>query len=397
MDLLQLLLQLIIILMAAKLAGAVSKKFGQPAVFGELLIGVILGPSLFSVLHQGETIKQLSEIGVIMLMFIAGMETDLREMKRTGKPALLGAIGGVVLPLVGGYYFARYFGYDAMTSLFIGTILTATSVSISAQTLMELGQLRSKEGAAILGGAVIDDVLGIIVLSVVIGLTSGDSHIGMMLLKMAVFFAVSLTLGMRAIRPLTRLMSRIKASEMVMAFAIATMFLLAYFAEEFGGVAAITGSYIAGILFATTEAHKVIEEKMSVIAYSFFAPIFFVGIGIEAELGGIGAQWVFALGITVIAVLAKVLGCGFGGILGGFNRKEALRFGIGMISRGEVALIVASIGLSIGLVDKSDFSIMILMTLVTTLITPILLRLVFPKVSEAAGKKKVVPQPQVNE
>jgi Kef-type K+ transport system membrane component KefB len=418
--LLQLLLLLVIIVFAAKAAGALSVRYGQPAVFGEILVGLLLGPTAIDLLRLwpfasahdslGNVVKDFSEIGVILLMFVAGLETDLDEMKRVGRVAFWTAAGGVVLPMAGGAATARAFGYGWREAIFIGAVLTATSVSISAQTLMELKQLRSKEGTTILGAAVIDDVMGIIVLSLVVafsavggaahassettlpsllaGALAGGAKVAEILLVvalMAVFFAVSTWFGLKFFDRLLARAKTVPASQSLLAFAVGVAFIYAFFAQYVGQVAAITGSYIAGVLFTRTRFKREIDEGIHPLTYSILVPVFFISIGLEADgraLAGDPAKlWLMAV-ILAVAVVGKVVGCGAAARLCGFNRQESLRVGVGMISRGEVGLIVAGVGLASSVIDQEIFSIMVIMVLVTTMVTPLLLRLVFPRVVE---------------
>lgn len=421
--LLQLLLLLVVIVFAAKAAGALSVRYGQPAVFGEILIGLLLGPTVLDLLHLWpfassavaleHTIKDFSEIGVILLMFVAGLETDLNEMKRVGRVAFWAATGGVILPMVGGAIASRVFGYGWRESIFIGTVLTATSVSISAQTLMELKQLKSKEGSTILGAAVIDDVMGIIVLSFVVAFASigggaavetektlpmllsqsffnrnKAAEITLVILLMTGFFAVSIWFGWRYFNRLMEKVKKIPASQALLAATVGIALLYAFFAQYVGQVAAITGSYIAGVLFAQTNFKQEIDEGIHPLTYSILVPVFFISIGLEADgraLLGDSSKLMLLMTILVVAILGKVIGCFFPSLFCGFNRQEALRVGVGMISRGEVGLIVAGVGLASGVINQEVFSIMVIMVLVTTMVTPLLLRLVFPKIEEERG------------
>ncbi|HYF76731.1 MAG TPA: cation:proton antiporter [Symbiobacteriaceae bacterium] len=403
--LLQILLLLAIIIVTSKGAGALSKKLGQPAVLGELLVGLILGPTLLNLLHLppftdhemlGETVKHMADLGVIFLMFLAGLETDLKEMKRVGVAAFLGATGGVALPFIAGTVLGRYVGgYGWFESVFIGTILTATSVSISAQTLLEMGQLRSKEGTTILGAAVIDDVMGIIVLSVVVALHAaggGAEHaepIWWVVTKMVGYFAVAILVGDKLVPKLLRWASRWPGTETGFAMAIVVGLLFAFSAEAVGKVAAITGSYLVGVMIARHGdlGHQV-GEKLGILAYGFFVPIFFVSIGLQANaLEALRGNGLLVAAIVVASIITKIIGSGLGVKLVRFSWAESLRVGIGMISRGEVALIVAGIGLTQGVITQDVFSIMVIMTLATTLVTPILLRLTFPSQAGAASQE----------
>jgi Kef-type K+ transport system membrane component KefB len=336
-------------------------------------------------------VQVLAEIGVILLMFVAGMETDLKEMRRVGKVAFWAALGGVVLPLAGGAAAARLFGYGWGEGFFMGAVLTATSVSISAQTLIELKSLRSKEGSTILGAAVIDDVMGIIVLSLVVafagkGTAAGPGWtIAWICLRMILFFVLGWGLGRRFLQPVTAAVARLGVSEPVMALVVVVAFLYAWAAEVLGGVAAITGSYMAGLLFAQTPFKERIDRGIHPLTYSFFVPVFFINIGLRADIRQIAHLAGMTAFILAVAILGKVIGCGALAWIAGFSRRESLRVGVGMISRGEVGLIVAGYGLAHGLIGRDVFSVMILMVLITTMITPVWLRLVFPRVAERGG------------
>jgi Kef-type K+ transport system membrane component KefB len=424
----QLLLLLTIVTFASKGAGHLSTRFGQPAVFGEILAGLILGPTLLDLmgwgifaphgapgLHPdlGGVLHDLAEIGVILLMFVAGMETDLQEMRRVGKAAFWAATGGVVLPLFAGALTAHLFGYGWGQGFFIGAVLTATSVSISAQTLMELGSLRSKEGSTILGAAVIDDVMGILVLSLVVAFVSGSAvpagvavapeagavaapavaapeaaaepgtgAVLWIIARMLLFFGIAWVVGRKALEPLAARVARLRISEPIMAFVVGVAFLYAFAAEHLGGVAAITGSYVAGVLFAQTSLRERIERGIHPLTYSFFVPIFFINIGLRANVRELGGSIALTLFLLFVAIVSKALGCGGLAWLSGFTPRESLRVGVGMISRGEVGLIVAGYGLTHAIISQELFSAMVLMVLVTTMVTPIGLRFVFPRVQE---------------
>ena len=399
---LQLLLLLAFVVLAAKLAGAAANRIGQPAVFGEILVGLLLGPTLLDVLswpifnatpaavgHAGEpasllaTIRDLAEIGVILLMFIAGAETDLAEMKRVGRVAFWAAFGGVAFPMIGGAVVAAAFGYPLLwQGIFIGTILTATSVSISAQTLIELGALKSKEGSTILGAAVIDDVMGLVVLSIVVAMARAGGQvdiagIAFMTLRIALFFAGAILVG-RALPAIARFADGLEVSQGLLAVVLAITFVYAWGAEYLGGVAAITGSYLAGLILAQTRYKERIDEAIHPLTYSLFVPVFFISIGLHANGRDLGARAAFAVALVLVAIVTKALGCGLFARLAGFDTTASMRVGAGMISRGEVGLIVAGYGLATGLIDRDVFSASVVMVLVTTMVTPPLLKATFP-------------------
>lgn len=371
------LLALILILVVARIGAIVSARIGQPAVLGQLLVGLILGPSLLGWVHPSASLADLAKIGVILLMFIAGLETDLPALRKAGLPATLVAIGGVAVPLAVGTYYTLKTGLDIHAALFVGTVLTATSVSISAQTLMELGKLRTREGTLILGAAVIDDVIGILVLTVVVGAHSGHgTSLWLVGLKLAAFFAAALLIGPRVLPALIRFADRHNGSEMLLTTALVFCFLLSLGAE-WAGVADITGAYVAGILFGQTDVRRRVSGRSQVLAYSLLTPIFFANIGLNAQLRGLGPSLPGIAAIIVIAVLGKIIGCGAAALAVRCSPLEALRVGIGMVSRGEVALITASIGLSAGLMTRGVYTAMVVMVLVTTILTPPLLKASF--------------------
>jgi len=390
---LQLILALIIIITGAKAGGWLANRLRLPAVMGELVTGLLLGPSVLDLLgwpilaNPGEphllteTIFQLAELGVICLMFLAGLEIDAREMRRAGRVATLAGVSGVVVPLAMGVLIALPFGYQGQAAIFIGLILTATSVSISAQTLLELGVLRSREGLALLGAAVIDDVLVILLLSIFTALAGGGASPGAVLtilLKMIAYLSVTVALGFFVLPRLAEWVNHQPISEGLAALVLVTALLFAWSAEVVGGLAAITGAFIAGVGFGRSRPREEIERAMHTITYAFLVPVFFVSIGLKTNVRLLaGPDILFTLVLVLVAVLSKVLGSGLGARLGGFTNRESLRIGAGMVSRGEVGLIVASVGVSAGLVKTELFSVVTFIVLVTTLVTPLLLRLTF--------------------
>lgn len=398
---LQLLLLLTLIIAAAKLAGALAGRVGQPSVFGEILVGLLLGPTLLNVLGWPvfasapagaaeatpgllAITRDLAEVGVLLLMFVAGLETDVAEMRDVGKVAFWAAFGGVVLPLVGGAALAVAFGFPLYwEGIFIGTILTATSVSISAQTLIELRALRTREGSTILGAAVIDDVMGIILLSFVVAFARESAAgvdlagIAAVLLRIAAYFFLAVAAG-RFVGPLLRWASQLQVSQSLLAAALVIAFLYAWTAEYVGSVAAITGAYIAGVLVAQTPFKKQVDSGIHPLTYSVFVPVFFISIGLSADGRQLGEHVGFTILLVVVAIVTKVIGSGLFARLLGFTNQQAVRVGIGMISRGEVGLIVAGYGLAYGIIGRDIFSASVIVVLATTMVTPPLLRLAFP-------------------
>jgi Kef-type K+ transport system membrane component KefB len=377
------LLPIALMLLAAKIAGLLSLRIGMPAVFGELLVGLALGPSLFNLVELDKTTKIIAEIGVVLLMFMAGMETDVKAMKTVGRPAFLTAFGGLVLPLAGGTATMLVFGGDIKTAVLVGAVLMATSVSISAQTLRELGLMRTREGTVILGAAIIDDVLGVLIFAVVMNLMLGTGDLAITLLSMVLFFPVAWFIADKAIPFLRRFEDRIAQKETVLAILVAIILFYAWSAEAFGSVAAIIGSYLLGVVVARhVDHHHVAHGGIAAVGYGIFIPIFFVSIGLQANINDVVGAPMLVIVLTVLAIITKLLGGALGARAGGINWRNSWLVGAGMISRGEVALVLAGVALSSGAIETPIFSALIVMAVVTTLVTPPLLRVLAPKQPE---------------
>ncbi len=404
-DFLHLILGLGIIITGAKLGGWVAIRLRQPAVLGELLVGLILGPSVLNLLgwpafgdaHDSEvlahTVYELAEVGVVLLMFMAGLEIDLGEMLKTGRVAVTAGVLGVVVPLILGAGTALLFRYPSEAAIFVGIILTATSVSISTQTLIELGRLRTPEGLALLGAAIVDDVLVILVLSIFLALNGGNeqSSVLIIVLQMVLFLAGSILLGFWLLPKAAEWVHDQPISEGLAALAIVAALLFSWAAEETGGLAAITGAFIAGLGFGRSHLRDELAGKMHTIAYSFFVPIFFVSIGLKTNIRLLtGDLLPLTVVLIVIAIVSKIIGSGLGARLAGFDNQRALRVGLGMVSRGEVGLIVASVGVSAAIIQTELFSVVTVIVLVTTLVTPLLLRWGFRDQDKPKGPAKEV-------
>lgn len=370
------LLVLALILVGGKLAGQLGQQVGLPSAVGKIAAGLLIGPAALGIVSLGQTLETLSDVGVILLMFLAGLETDSATMRRVTVPAFAVALGGVILPFVGGLGLGYAFHLSPAETLFVGAILTATSVSISAQTLRELGRLQSKEGTTILAAAVIDDILGIVILAFVFAMTGGEDPLPA-LAKMALFLPIAFVLGDMALGPLVRRMGPRLSAESELTLIIAIALAYAWAAQHLGGVAAVTGAYLAGLLVARTELGDRVTHGLNWVGYSFFVPLFFVGIGLKADLGSLGDAPYFVLALLAMAVAGKVAGCYLGARLSRFAHEEALRVGVGMMSRGEIALVIAAAGLAEGAVDSTLFSAAVVMALVTAILTPILLKLAY--------------------
>ncbi len=386
---LQLILLISILLLAAKTAGYLISLTKQPTVLGELLIGLILGPTVLNIVHLPvfedplleETIHHLAEIGVLLLMFVAGLELHLSELARNTKVSAYAGVLGVIFPVGMGYGVGLFFNFEPAAALFLGLTLGATSVSISAQTLMEMRVLRSRVGLGLLGAAVFDDILVILFLSAFLALSQGGGGLGdvaWIFVRMLFFFVLSAIFGLWLLPRLTRLVSRLPISQGVLTLALVILCFYAIAAEIVGGMAAITGSFLAGLMFARTPEKERIERGVGAISYGFFVPIFFVNIGLSVNARELDAEifWLL-LAILFVAVMGKWLGAGLGAWKAGFTRREASQLGAGMISRGEVGLILASVGMRQSLITQREFSAIIGMVLISTLITPPLLRYLF--------------------
>lgn len=394
---LQLAFLIAVILLAAKAAGYLSVRLGQPSVLGELLVGILLGPSLLDILHLpfvtghlGETIKELGEIGVLLLMFIAGLELHLDELTRNTKVSAFSGIMGVLTPVALGAGTGLLFGFEMETALFLGLTLGATSVSISAQTLMELRVLRTRVGLGLLGAAVFDDVMIILLLSIFLAVISGGtSLVGILLIlgKMILFLSVSVAFGLYVLPKLVRTTRRLPISQGVLSLAMVILLFYGVAAEVVGGMAAITGSFLAGLMFARCEEKERLDAGVSALAYGLFVPIFFVSIGLAVNIRDLQAEALLLTGaIIIVAILSKFLGSGLGARWAGFTWRESWQLGAGMVSRGEVGLIVANVGIGAGLVSGEEFSAIVGMVLATTIVTPPMLRALFAKPKKTSGE-----------
>lgn len=388
------LLDLAIILLATKLLGLLMKKLGLPQVVGALLAGILVGPAIWSPMtggrfipvHPSDFLTFLAEMGVILIMFGAGLETDLGELKRSGLKASLVALFGVLVPLGLGFCIAiPFFGVSStqqiLKCVFIGVIITATSVSITVETLRELGKLKGKTGTVILSAAIIDDVVGIIVLTFVIGMKDpSQAKPYMVLVKTVLFFIVGIGVGVGLNYLFRWLEKKYPHRRRVPIFSLVVCFLYAFCAQHFFGIADITGAYLAGILLSNTKETGYIERKVDVNAYMLFAPVFFANIGITTDFSGFKVEiLLFCLLFVLAGMGGKILGCGAAAKICRFSWRESLQVGVGMMVRGEVALIVAQKGIAAGLLDEVYVAPVIMLVVVSSLITPILLKVLFKK------------------
>lgn len=386
------LLSIAVILLSTKVLGLTTQKFKLPQVVGALLAGLIIGPAVLNIIPQESMnlLNHISEIGVIVLMFEAGLETDIKELKKTGLASFIIALIGVIVPLAGGFGLAYIYNKENtldtplyLQNLFIGIILTATSVSITVETLKELGKLSSKSGNAILGAAIIDDILGIIALTIVTSLASpnsGSGGVGIVLLKILGFliFAAIVCIAYHMFMKKWCVTETGKDLRRYVIISFVFCLLVSYCAEVFFGVADITGAFFAGVAIAHTPKSEYITSRFNTLSYLLLSPIFFASIGLKVDLSGFSSNiLLFTIIMMIIALLTKIIGCGFGAKLCGFNMSDSLKIGVGMVSRGEVALIIANKGDAIGLMHEEYFAPIIIMVVFTTIITPILLKIVY--------------------
>jgi len=381
------LLNLAIIIFLSKILGAISSRFKQPPVIGMLVLGVVLGPTVFHLIEPNEIINWIGKVGALFLLFEAGLETDIKRIKADSKQAMLPAIGGIILPFGLGFLISWLVSHDVAQSLILGVIFTATSVSVSVMTLIDLNKLKGIEGRCIVNAAIIDDIVGIILLTFIFGITTnvggGLSAMAMPLLKIAIFFVFSLAVGIYVFKPIFVNLKKIAMDNVVVSLAIAVVLLYSWFAEH-NGLAAITGAYFAGLIMGQTNYRHQIQEGMSTVGKSFFVDVFFVSIGLEFNLLEIEAEPVFLISFILLAVLGKIIGSGLGARLTGMDNIRATRIGVGMIPRGEVALIVSNMAVAKNLIHTDILSATILMVIVSAVLTPFLMKFVFTKLEQKA-------------
>ena len=379
---------LAIIMLTAKFFGLVARKCKAPQVVGEIIAGLLIGPCLLNLVHISDTISVFAEIGVVLLMFSTGLGTNLKELIKAGPIATLIACVGVAVPLAGGtLLYSIFYGFAAVGStefykaLFIGTIMTATSVSITVAALQEMGHLKSFLGTTIVSAAVIDDVIGIVVLTCVLGAGSGTgTGLGKVLFNTVLFFATAIGVGLIAHFAMKWLDKRNPHTQRITIVSMAFCFAMAYIAEEYFGIADITGAYIAGIVLCSMDDASYVERRVDISNYVLFAPVFFASIGLKTDISGLTPQiLLFSVCFVIMALITKVIGCGLAAKICRFNWADSLKVGVGMMTRGEVALIVAQKGLDIGVVDPVYFTAVILLIVVSSVATPLVLKVLFTK------------------
>ncbi len=380
-------LSLGLIIIFAKFFGITARKLKAPMVVGEIIAGLIIGPSILGLVNSTSFLNQMAEIGVILLMFSAGLGTDLKELIKTGPIALAIACAGVFVPLAGGtVLYSCFYGFSApgtlefYKALFIGVIMTATSVSITVETLKELGYLKSKVGTTVLAAAIIDDIIGIVVLTFVVSMSSGTGSISKVCINTILFFIFAIIIGFVTYKIFKRVDRRYPHTRRIPIAGLALCFMFAYIAEKFFGIADITGAYVAGIILCSIKDSDYIAEKMDINSYMLFGPVFFASIGLKTDISGFSMDILaFCIGFVIVALLTKVIACGIVSRICKFNLNDSLKIGVGMMTRGEVALIVAQKGLSINLLSPVYFTAVILLIIVSSISTPIMLKILFAR------------------
>ena len=402
---LKFLFSIAVILLATKSLGLLMRKIGLPQVLGYILAGILIGPAIWGLipgvdsswlfpLHQSVELKAFAEVGVILVLFMAGLETDLSELKRTGMVSFLVALGGVVLPLgLGILCGGMFLGFNNFIKcVFIGTIMTATSVGITVETLREMGKLKGKVGTTILSAAIIDDVLGIIVLSIVLsidGVGSSTSPVLSMInpngiviisiLWMLLFFALAIGVGVILSKLFTHLEKKHPKTRRQLLYSLVVCFGFAFISEYVFGVADITGAYIAGVILSTNhKSAAYVDKRVNTNTYMIFGPLFFANIGIGMNFKEMDYKvFLFGLVFVVFAILGKIIGCGAMAKSTKFSFKDSVKIGVGMIARGEVALIVTQKGIDAGIIEGKYITIVVMLVLVSSILAPILLKLLF--------------------
>lgn len=383
---------LAIILISAKLCGLLAGKLKAPQVVGEIIAGLLIGPSLLGLVQQTELISGMAEIGVVLLMFFAGLQTSLHDLMKTGWKALLIACCGVFVPLAGGYFlYCGYYGFapsgssQFYSAIFTGVILTATSVSITVASLKELGYLKSETGTTIMSAAIIDDVIGIIVLTFVVGMKDPNTKPASVIISTGLFFVLALVMGVIIYRIFKWIDKLYPHTRRIPIFGFVLAFAMAYVAERYFGIADITGAYVAGIILCSIDDSDYIARKVDISSYMLFAPVFFASIGLKTSIDQITPSLlVFCILFVIVGLLTKIIGCGAISKVIGYSTGDALKIGVGMMTRGEVALIVAQKGLEVGMIESRYFTAVILLILVSSIVTPITLKLLY---SRSHGKK----------
>ena len=385
MDTIQILRDLMIIIVSAKLFGLIARRLHAPQVAGEIIAGLIIGPTLFDLVEAGDFLSGMAEIGVILLVFSAGLETDIDKLKKSGVKATILACTGVAVPLaLGAILYMSFYGFAApgsmefIKALFIGTILTATSVSITVQVLKELGKISTDVGTTIMSAAIIDDVIGIVVLTAVLGLKDPSANLITVVIKTVAFFVLSFVVGIAIFKIMKKVEIKWPHTRRIPILGLALAFAMSYVADKYFGVADITGAYVAGIILSSLDNSEYIDRKMDINSYMIFGPVFFASVGLQTNLKTVDMTILaFSAAFVIVGLLGKVVGCGLVAKLLKYNTSDALKIGVGMMTRGEVALIVAQRGLKAEIIDSRYFTAVILLIILSSILTPIILKAIY--------------------
>jgi len=374
------LLQILIILIVAKIFGELAEKLGYPSIIGELIAGLIIGHTFFNIVSISPELERVSYLGILFLMFFAGADTDINDLLKTGKTSIFVALAGIAVPFLLALVLGIVFDYGIYTSLFLGTILAATSVGITVRVLIDMGKLRSKVGMTIISAAVIDDILAVFILTIITSMATSGHVSPLSILKilafMAIFFIVSIYVIFPIIKRALKYTYMLKTESSLESIVIILVLFFAIFAEEMY-IAGITGCFLIGVLISKTEEKSFLTRNTKIIGYGFFIPVFFTSIGLAADLQEIRYVGLIGVLLVLIAIFGKVIGAYIICRVFKFKNKDALAVGVGMVPRMEVAIIIANIGLMEKIIDQSLYSTIILMAFITTLITPPLLKLLF--------------------
>lgn len=381
------LLDIGLIILVVKIFTIISQKIKMPKVLGGLIAGIVLGPAMLNIIQNSTILEALSKFGIILIMFLAGMETSIKKFISNSNKYVIIAVIGVIVPLILGTIFSLIYVQDLKTNLFFGAVITATSVSITVETLIEMKKIKSSVGLAILGAGVVDDIIGIVFLTII--MNSGNLHIStfaLMILKIILFFGMAIGLGVLLFKVFEKIEKKDTKTEQMPTYSIAFALILAYIAERLG-VSGIIGAYIAGLVIGNTEKGRKVKGKIDLVVHMIFSPIFFASVGLNlTTLSFSKPVWIFIIIFTVVTIISKVIGNGLGAKICGYSNEKAVQIGIGMATRGEVALIIADEAQKIGLINEEVFSIVIIMVLLVTLITPILLHYSFERKNSIEGE-----------
>ena len=374
------LLDIGLIILVVKIFTMITQKIKMPKVLGGLIAGIVLGPAMLNIVQNSTILEALSKFGIILIMFLAGMETSIKKfISNSNKYVIIAAIG-VIVPLILGIIFSLIYIQDLKTNLFFGAVITSTSVSITVETLIEMKKIKSSVGLAILGAGVVDDIIGILFLTII--MNSGNLHIAtfeLMVLKIILFFGIAVILGLLLFKMFEKIEEKDTKTEQMPTYSIAFALILAYIAERLG-VSGIIGAYIAGLVIGNTEKGRKVKGKIDLVVHMIFSPIFFASVGLKLTTLSFSKQvWIFIIIFTAVTIISKIIGNGLGARICGYSKEKAIQIGIGMATRGEVALIIADEAKKIGLINEEVFSIVIITVMLVTLITPILLHYSFKR------------------